>query len=57
MHSAISMPSGIWIASTDSENSSCRYSASCNSLSRITAWNHSVPTNTFCVGLKMSCTE
>ncbi|MNO06524.1 hypothetical protein D3C81_2283300 [compost metagenome] len=57
MHRAIRMPSGIWMASTEPENSSWRSKALCRSPSSMTMRNHSVPTKTFCVGLRISCTE
>ncbi|MDT4854568.1 hypothetical protein FQZ97_888790 [compost metagenome] len=57
MESASRMPSGISTSSTASENSIWRHSARCSSSSRITAANHSVPTNTRRSGEKMSCTE
>ncbi|MNV29955.1 hypothetical protein D3C71_1212040 [compost metagenome] len=55
--SASAMPSGISTSSTDSEKPSWRHSAWCSSSSRITAANHSVPTNTRRSGEMMSCTE
>ena len=57
MDSASKMPSGISTASTASEKVIWRSSALCSSSSRITAANHSVPTNTRRSGLMMSCTE
>ncbi|MNT66716.1 hypothetical protein D3C72_2048000 [compost metagenome] len=57
MDSASRMPSGISTANTASEKVICRHKAACSSSSRITAANHSVPTNTRRSGLMMSCTE
>lgn len=57
MASASAMPSGISTSSTAPENLSWFHSAACRSWSRITAENHSVPTNTRRSGLMMSCTE
>jgi len=57
MASASMMPSGSSTASTASENRNWFHSAACRSSSRITAANHSVPTNTRRSGLMMSCTE
>ncbi len=54
MHSASAMPSGSSTSSTASENFSWFHSAACNSSSRMTAANHSVPTNTRRSGLMMS---
>jgi hypothetical protein len=55
--SASAMPSGISTSSTANEKLICRSSAPCRSSSRITALNHSVPTNTRRSGEMMSCTE
>ena len=57
MASARAMPSGICTSSTAKENFSWFHSAACRSSSRITAANHSVPTNTRRSGEMMSCTE
>jgi hypothetical protein len=57
MDKAKAMPSGISNNNTAEENTSCRHKASCKSWSRITAANHSVPTNTRRSGEMMSCTE
>ncbi|MNU01472.1 hypothetical protein D3C72_2448900 [compost metagenome] len=57
MASASKMPSGSSTASTAAENRNWFQSASCRSPSRITAANHSVPTNTRRSGEMMSCTE
>jgi hypothetical protein len=55
--SASMIPSGTSTTSTAMENVIWRSSASCNSPSRITILNHSVPTNTRRSGEMMSCTE
>ncbi len=57
MDRASRMPSGISTSSTASEKVSWRHRAACSSSSRITAANHSVPTNTRRSGEMMSCTE
>jgi len=57
MESARPTPNGISNSSTHAEKMTCLPSASRRSGSVMMLRNHSVPTNTCCVGLMMSCTE